>query len=295
MLTVVAGFAPAAQASSLMFCTRPPSASVETKSRLLLFSNALRQMLDQTSNRAVIISRSGLDLDRFDIRLSHAGISLRDNPDASWSVRQLYFSCDEYRPHIYDQGLPGFLMDQGEGSHVFISMVFLPPDAERQLIAAAANNKLAAGLQVGDYSADAYPYSTKYQNCNQWLAEILAYAWGGLPADGQLREQAQTWLRAQNYSPSVVDVKHQYMVWLAHFVPLVHNDDQPEETLDDHRYQLSLPDSIERFVRQYIPGSHRVQMCLRGDKLVTHEGWDDIPAGCVAQAGDTVRDLDGGS
>jgi hypothetical protein len=283
---------PARADPSLLFCSKPSTPTVEVRSRLLLFSNALRQMLDNSSRRAVIISRSGLDLDRFDIRLSHAGISLRDNPDAAWSVRQLYFSCDENRPHIYDQGLPGFLLDQGDGNRVYVSMVFLPPDAEEAMIRAAADNKLAVALQAGEYSANAYPFSTRYQNCNQWLMEMLAQAWGHLPLSGDLREQAQVWLRESGYQPSMVDVKHQYMVWAVHFVPLVHNDDQPADNLDEHRYQVSLPDSIEHFVRQRVPGSRRVQMCLHGSQLVTHRGWDDIPDGCIARDGDTVVELE---
>lgn len=292
LLLLTCGSAGAARASSLIFCSRPASPSVETKSHLLLFGNLLKEQLEQSSARAVIISRSGLDLDRFDIRLSHAGISLRDNPDASWSVRQLYFSCDENRAHIYDQGLPGFLFDLGDGNRVYISMIELPGAAERALVAVAADNRLAAALQVGDYSANAYPYSTHYQNCNQWLMEMLAYAWGHLPHEGDLRARAQDWLRAQNYLPSTVDVKHQYMVWAAHFVPLVHNDDQPAADLSMHRYQVSMPASIEDFVHRTVPGSQRVQMCLRGSEVVTHRGWDDIPDGCVARPGDTVVDLD---
>lgn len=281
-----------AAASSLIFCSRPPQPTVEVKSRLLLFSNALRQMLAGTSSRAVIISRSGLDLDRFNLRLSHAGVSLRDNPDAPWSVRQLYFSCDENRPHLYDQGLPGFVLDLGEGNRVYLSMVFLPPDAERALVDTVSDNKRALAMQAGDYSANAYPFSLRYQNCNQWLIEMLAQAWGDLPAEGAPRAQAQAWLRARGYAPSVVDVRHWYMVWAAHFIPLVHNADQPAESLAQNRYQVSLPDSIERFVRREVPGSRRVQVCLHGSQMVTHEGWDDIPDGCVAREGDQVLDLD---
>lgn len=281
-----------AGASSLMFCEQAAPASVARKSGLLLFSQQVKNLLEQSGHQAAIISRSGLDLERFNIRLSHAGISLRDNPNSPWSVRQLYYACDEQRPHLYDQGLPGFLIDQRQGSTVYLSILLLPPAQEAQLRQAALDNKLALQLLSADYSANAYPYSTRYQNCNQWLVELLAHAWGSLPGGNTARQQAQDWLQQQGYRPDTVDVKHRYMVWAAHVVPLVHNDDHPAAELDARRYQVSLPAGIEGFVRQQIAGTERLQLCLRDSTLVTHRGWDDMAADCSPAAGDTVQQLD---
>lgn len=281
-----------AQASSLLFCEQSSQQSVARKSDLLLFSQQVRQLLEQSSHQAAIISRSGLDLDRFNIRLSHAGISLRNNPNSPWSVRQLYYACDEQRPHLYDQGLPGFLIDQPQGSNVYLSILLLPPQQEEQLVQAALDNKLALQLLSADYSANAYPFSTRYQNCNQWLVELLAHAWGQLPQTGNPRQQAQDWLQQQHYVPSTVDVKHHYMVWAANVVPLIHNGDHPDSELAVNHYQLSLPSAIESFVQQQVAGTERIQLCLRGSTLVTHRGWDDMPADCSPAAGDTVQQLD---
>lgn len=291
LLALSATLAGQAAASSLLFCEQSSSQSVARKSDLLLFSQQVRQLLDDSGHQAAIISRSGLDLDRFHIRLSHAGISLRHNPNSPWSVRQLYYACDEQRPHLYDQGLPGFLIDQPQGSNVYLSILLLPARQEEQLVQAALDNKLSLQLLGADYSANAYPFSTRYQNCNQWLVELLAHAWGQLPQQDNRRQQAQDWLQQQHYQPSTVDVKHRYMVWATNVVPLVHNGDHPDSELAENRYQVSLPSAIEGFVQQQVAGTERIQICLRGQTLVTHRGWDDMPADCSAAAGDTVQQL----
>jgi hypothetical protein len=46
------------------------------------------------------------------------------------------------------------------------------------LQAAALDTPLALQLLGGSYSANAHAFSTRYQNCNQWVAELLAEAWG---------------------------------------------------------------------------------------------------------------------
>ena len=50
-----------------------------------------------------------MDLSRFGVRYSHSGVSLKTGDNAPWSVRQLYYACDEERPRLYDQGLAGFV------------------------------------------------------------------------------------------------------------------------------------------------------------------------------------------
>ncbi|WP_287882130.1 DUF2145 domain-containing protein [Aquitalea sp.] len=292
LLAVSACLVKPAAAGSLLFCEQSSQQSVARKSDLLLFSQQVRQLLDESGHQAAIISRSGLDLERFHIRLSHAGISLRNNPNSPWSVRQLYYACDEQRPHLYDQGLPGFLIDQPQGSNVYLSILLLPAKQEDQLVQAALDNKLSLQLLGADYSANAYPFSTRYQNCNQWLVELLAHAWGQLPRAGDGRKQAQDWLQQQRYRPDTIDVKHRYMVWATNVVPLVHNGDHPDSELAENHYLLSLPTAIEGFVRQQAEGTERIQVCLRGKTLITHRGWDDMADDCSAAAGDTVQQLD---
>ncbi|MFC3533532.1 DUF2145 domain-containing protein [Vogesella facilis] len=280
-----------AQANSLLFCDRPAAQSAQQKNRLLLFSDAVKQLLEQSGSQAAIVARAGLDLDRFAIRYTHAGISLRQSPNTPWSVRQLYYACDDSQPHIYDQGLSGFLLDSHQQDSAYVSVLLLPPRAEQQLAATALDRAQALAMLGAQYSANAYAFSTQYQNCNQWLAELLARAWGQLPAAAAPREAAQAWLQQAQYQPSSIDVKYGFLVWAAYLVPLLHNGDHPAAELAARHYRVSMPAAIEQFVRAQWPDSQRVELCVRNQQLVVHRGWDSIADGCVPGAGDAVSTL----
>jgi len=127
-----------------------------------------------------LIARSGLDLSRFGVRYSHAGFSLRASENTPWSVRQLYYACDEQKPRIFDQGMSGFLLGTDNPAVGYVSIVFLPTDEAAELEHAALDNRQALRLLSPTYSANAYPFSVRYQNCNQWVMELIASAWGQL-------------------------------------------------------------------------------------------------------------------
>src|SRR5882672_3855709 len=100
-----AGVAAAQSGSnSTRFCDRPSPLTALQQDRLLQFAAVARRELEASGQDVALIARSGIDLARFDLRYSHAGVSLKASGNAPWSVRQLYFACDEGRPRLYDQG-----------------------------------------------------------------------------------------------------------------------------------------------------------------------------------------------
>ena len=151
----------------------------------------------------------------------------------------------------------------------------------------------ALRLLAATYSANAYPFSLRYQNCNQWVVELLATAWGALDDAQDLRERAQRWLAQRGYEPPAIDVPSHWLMFAAPFVPLVHLDDHPPEDLYALRVRTSLPTAIEAFVHERLPGARRIEMCHDGRKAVIRYGWEPIAEGCRPQAGDRVVDLEG--
>jgi hypothetical protein len=286
---------PVRASNSLVFCARQPALSAEQKDHVLRFTDTVKQVLQNSGSDVALISRSGLDLDRFNIRYSHAGISLLNSKNTPWSVRQLYYACDDGKAKIFDQGLSGFLLDQEASRPSFVSLVFLPSAEGNRLAQEALNNHAALSVLSPHYSANAYAYSTMYQNCNQWVVEIMARAWGNLSLQGDddNRASAQTWLRQQQYQPTDIDVKYHLLVWLANFVPLVHNGDHPEQNLSQERYQVSMPTSLEGFVRSRMPQAQRIEMCLGPKQIVIHHGWDTISDDCSPGAQDQVVPVSG--
>jgi hypothetical protein len=252
---------------------------------------AVRQELARHDAPVALVARAGLDLRLFGQRYSHAGLSVRAHPDGAWTVRQLYFACDEGRPRVFDQGLAAFLAGN-EAAHGPQLVVVLPgPAASRALAQAARDDALALRLLGASYSANAHAFSVRHQNCNQWVAELMAAAWGGVAAAGDAREQAQAWLRTQGFEPTVFGLAWPPLRPLAAFVRWVREDDHPQEDLLAWRYRVVMPQSLERFVRQVEPRSKRIEFCLRESQLVVREGWEPLQETCTPGPDDRVIDL----
>ncbi len=285
-----AGGAHAASASQ-RFCDRALPLDARQQDRLLQVAALVRRELESAGQTVALVSRSGLDLQRFGIRYSHAGFSLKDH-DTPWSVRQLYYACDEHRPRLYDQGLAGFLFGTDDPEVGYVSIVWMP-QAQADAVERAAQDKARAlRLIAGRYSANAYPFSLRYQNCNQWAAELLATAWGALADGADLRARAQDWLRDHGYAPAPVEVGSHAVMFAGTFVPWIHYDDHPADDRYALQFRTSLPAALEAFVRQHAPGARRVELCHDTKQVVIHQGWDAVPEGCIAQPGDRVIALD---
>jgi hypothetical protein len=268
--------------------------SAQQQDRLLRFAALIKQELDASGETVALVARSGLDLHRFGQRYSHAGVSLKASDNAPWSVRQLYYACDEQQPRLYDQGMSGFLFGTDDPTVGYVSIVLLDGVEAAALERAALDKARALRLLAATYSANAYPFSVSYQNCNQWVAELLAAAWGALDDTQDLRERAQRWLAQRGYEPPPIDVGTHWLMFAAPFVPLIHLDDHPQEDLYALRVRTSMPAAIEAFVRERLPGARRIEMCHDGRKAVIRHGWVPVADGCRPQAGDRVVDLDAG-
>ncbi len=280
--------APGAFAASSDYCNGAAQPNAAVQDRLLQVAAIVKAELDHSGQNLALVARSGLALQRLGQRYSHAGVSLKASNNTAWSVRQLYFSCDESRPRIFDQGMSGFVLGVNDPAEGYLSIVLLPPEAAAPLERAALNDDTALTLLGGTYSANAYAFSTRYQNCNQWLAELLATAWGDpIPTDNP-RGAAQRWLLEQDYQATVLKIGWQPLMWLARQLRWLHSDDHPVHDLDAAQFRVSLPEGIERFVRQRLPDATRVEICYTSTYVVVHRGWNAIAQGCQAGNGDTV-------
>jgi hypothetical protein len=279
--------------AGLRYCDKPSDMTAGEQDQLFRLAAVIKNELDASGQKLALVSRSGLDLSRFAVRYSHAGVTLKDSSNTPWSVRQLYFACDENRPKIFDQGISGFLLGGDPGAISYVSVVFLPDAEAARLEAAALDNKQVLQVLSSTYSANAYPFSPLYQNCNQWVMELMAVAWGQVDGtQGDPRVQAQRWLREQGYEPKVFEVRPRPLMWVAPLVPWLHNSDHPQEDLSQQRYQVSMPSSIEDFVHRRMASASRVEFCKTAHHMVIHRGWDAIAEGCVPGAQDTVMSLD---
>jgi hypothetical protein len=291
---VLAACAAATQAASdsLRYCDGATRVSAAQQDRLLRFAAVVRGELESSGQSVALVSRSGLDLQRFGLRYSHAGVSLRASDNTPWSVRQLYYACHERRPRLFDQGLAGFVFGTDDPGTGYVSIVLLPRDAAASLEAAALDKARVLRLLAATYSANAYPYSLRYQNCNQWVAELLATAWGGLADAPDLRARAQAWLADQRYAPPPIEVGSHLLMFAGAFVPWLAYDDHPQDDRYALRFRTSVPRAIEAFVRGRLPQAQRIELCHDDRQVVVRRGWQPLADGCVAEPGDRVVALD---
>ena len=272
-----------AQAGSLppRGCDRALQVSAAQQDRLLRFAAVVREALAASGTPAALVSRSGTDLSRFGLRYSHAAVALAEGLDTPWAVRQLYYACAEGQPRLFDQGLAGFVLGSDNADVGYVSLLLLPPAPAAALAAAARDKPLALGLLNARYSANAYPFDTTYQNCNQWVAELMAAALAGL----RTRDEAQTWLRAEGYAPQPVPASP-WLMLAGRFVPWLHFHDHPPELLNAGLVQTSLPDSLEAFALQRWPTARRIQLCHGPQGVVQREGGPPLAEGCLPGPGD---------
>ncbi len=277
-----------AWSGSLNYCQGQTEPDAATQDRLIQVAAAVKAELEQSGHTVAIVSRSGLALQRLGHRYSHAGVSLKASPSIPWSVRQLYYACDEKRPRIFDQGMAGFVMGALDPAEGYVSIVLLPAGAAQALERTALDEHQALRLLGPTYSANAYAFGQRYQNCNQWLAELMAHAWGALAPEGDARTQAQGWLRDQHYQPSSFSLGWGPLAWLAGLLPWINIDDHPEQNIVDAQYQVSMPASIDAFVRGRFPDTQRMELCYTPQHIVVRRGWEPITPGCQPGDGDTV-------
>jgi len=84
------------------------------------------------------------------------------------------------------------------------------------------------------YSVVAYPWSTRYQQSNQWALETLA---GSLDPAASTRERAQSWLQLHDYQPTVLH--------LDAFTRLGARMTRANVAFDDHPNSKRFSDHIE--------------------------------------------------
>lgn len=287
-VAITTGLTVSSAAHAATFCDRGGEVSATEQDRQLQVVALARRALEASGAAAALVSRSGTDLSRFHLQYSHSGIALKDSRNSPWSVRQLYYACDEAKARLYDQGLAGFLLSAGRTDPIRLAIVTVPEAEGVRLAERALDNRSALALLSPRYSASAYAFSTRYQNCNQWVAELMGFAWA--PPDGEApsRALAQRQLKALGYDPAPVVVPSHAVMFAAQFVPLVHSDDHPIDDLYAMRLRVSTPAALEALVHRLVPDARRIEFCASGSTIVVRRGWDALPADCRAGDGDEV-------
>lgn len=177
----------------------PEPASTEAVTQGLALAEATRQHLDDSGEQVVIIARAGQDLSSWGLRWSHLAFAYRDGDGARshWRVVHKLNHCGTPQAELYRQGLGPFFLDQPFRYEA--AVVALSPEVQARLLPILSDNRAATRMHQPRYNMLAYPWSTRYQQSNQWALETLASA---MDPDARTRPQAQAWLRLRGYQPT---------------------------------------------------------------------------------------------
>jgi hypothetical protein len=164
---------------------------------------ATAQRLDASGAQVVVLARAGQDLSRWGLEWSHFGFAYRegDGPKSHWRVVHKLNHCGSASAALYRQGLGEFFLDQPFRYEAAFSE--LSPEAQAKLLPLLRDNARIDDWHEPHYNMVAYPWSTRYQQSNQWALETLA---GAMDTGASDRRRAQAWLQLRGYEPTTLRI-----------------------------------------------------------------------------------------
>jgi hypothetical protein len=201
--------------------------------------------LEQSEAKVALIARVGADLSAYGLRYSHAALAWRDHPKGRWLVVHMLNHCGAPTADLFDDGLANFFLDD---MFAYDALIAIPSSDVQERLAAALAHETAENFLASRYSMIAHPFSTRYQNSNQWLLELLAAALAPPGAIGD-RAQAQAWLREVEFRPAVITISPLKRLGAQLFRANISFDDHSIDERLSGKFQVVSVESIVAFLR----------------------------------------------
>jgi len=218
----------------------------DSMDRILRLSSMVRDRLEQSGASIAYIARAGIDLREFGLVYSHIGLAWRDHPKGRWFTFHLMNPCNSDKSTLADHSLEDFYKVELFSYDALVAV----PSSEVQLrLLKAFFSPLATTMHHPMYSMISYPYSTRYQNSNQWVLEVSAAALG---PDNMIqnRYQAQSWIKDNGYEPTLAYISRLRRLGAQAVSPHVHFDDHTDEEHKYARYMVVTADSIIKLIER---------------------------------------------
>ena len=202
--------------------------------------------LDASGAKVVVLARAGQDLSKYGLRYSHLGFAYQE-PDGKgatvWRVLHKLNQCGTADASIYRQGLGEFFMD--DLWRYEAAWIVPTPEAQTRLLAVLQDSARSVQMHHKPYNMVSYPWSTRYQQSNQWAIETLAMAMTAQgPTPVTTRTQAQQWLQYSGYQPSTLTIGAFTRLGARMTAANVAFDDHPNEKRFSDRIETVTVDSV---------------------------------------------------
>lgn len=221
------------------------ASTIEGKARSAQLSGQLRTLLEKQEHSLVLVARAGANLTEFGLHFSHVGVAWRDHPSGRWFTFHLLNRCGTGQSDLLEQSLEDFFNVE---LHAYEALVSAPSFPVQVKLQRAFFGPMAKALHEPEYNMISHPYSTKYQNSNQWILEVIASA---LAPSGLVvnRSSAQAWLRENGYVPSVIPIPAGRRAGARLFSPHVRFSDHSDDEWKEGRYAVVSVDSVAAFMK----------------------------------------------
>lgn len=212
----------------------------------LATGQALQTALDASGSDVAMVARQGQDLSKYGLKYSHAGLAFRSAPGQPWRIYELLNECGTADSALWVDGLANFFL---EDPFTLDALVIVPPPKMAAKLGEVLRDPAALhGFHGSRYNMVAYPFSTKYQNSNQWVLEVLASA-GASDVRIRTREQAQAWLKMTGYTPTEMRLGPLTRLGGRAFKANIAFDDHPSALRFSDRINAVTVDSMLTFLR----------------------------------------------
>lgn len=204
--------------------------------------HALEAEHARSGTQVVVLARAGQDLTRYGLRHSHLGLAYRETrePDGpAWRVVHKLNDCGSAVAAVYRHGLGEFFLD--DLWRFEAAWVVPTPAVQQALLPVLQDASRVARLHHRPYSMVSYAWGQQYQQSNQWALETLAAAMAPQIAR---REQAQGWLRLQQYEPTALKIGALTRLGGRATAANIAFDDHPNEKRFSDRIETVTVDSV---------------------------------------------------
>ncbi|WP_425525237.1 DUF2145 domain-containing protein [Xanthomonas hortorum] len=251
-------------ASAAPVCT-PHYPTPATLAAMFDMAKSTQQALDALDGaQVVLLARGGQDLSRYGLKHSHLAFALRED-DGTWRVKHLLNHCKSDTSELYCEGLSNFIGESALNADLRVG-VLAPALQQRLRTLLQDPATLAHTLHEARYSMIAYPFSTEYQNSNQWVLEVLAAALAATDAQAatpvQDRRSAQAWLKRNGYQPTRLHIDLSKRIGARFFVANAAVTDHPASERISGNYSVITVESVFDFLQQ--------QHMLQQDQSIPH-------------------------
>lgn len=202
----------------------------------------LKKALNATKARVAIIARVGSDVSKYGLYYTHAAFAIKKDDNSDWKIIQEINPCGTDTSNLHKETLVNFFIDDLLNSDF---EVIVPTKELQEKLVQTLQSPIIDKLHEPHYSMIAYPFSTQYQNSNQWILESIAASLTGQDS----RSFIQSYLQKTGYQPTVIHLSRLDRLG-ARFRTNVKFDDHPASEEDNYAYSVVTVDSIVSWLKR---------------------------------------------